>query len=74
MNLVLTVINDTMKGVNSTGILSSVLHNNEKLVFFVLSFLLFIPSPWRETFLFTRQLKVQIGKITLYNITSKSNM
>ena len=34
-----------MKGINSTGILSSVLYNIKKLVSPVLSFLLFIPSP-----------------------------
>ena len=28
----------------------------------VLSFLLFVPSPWRETYLFTGQFSVQIGK------------
>ena len=64
-----------MKETNSTGVLSSVLHNNKKkLVSFVLSFLLFIPSRWRETYLFTRQVKVQIGKSTLYIITSKLEM
>ena len=33
-----------------------------KLITFVLSFLLFIPFPWQETYLFTRQVNVQVWK------------
>ena len=38
----------------------------------VLSFLLFIPFPWRELVFFTRQVKVQLGKGTLYITVSMS--
>ena len=71
---ILTVLINTTKGINSTGFYRQFSKSITTLLSFVFSFLLFIPSPWRETYLFTHQVKVQIGKSTLYIITSKSNM
>ena len=46
--------------------------NNRNTI--VLSFLLFLHFPWRETKLFTRQVKVQIVKSSLIIILSKEKM
>ena len=40
----------------------------------VLSLFKFIPFPWRETLLYTRQLKVQIGKSTLIILFTKKKL
>ena len=71
---ILTVLINTTKGINNTGYYRQYSKMITTLVFFVLSFLLFIPSPWRETYLFTRQVKVQIGKNTFKFSTSKLKM
>ena len=39
-----------------------------------ISIVLFIPFPWRKTFLITRQLKIQKGKSTLILLTIKERM
>ena len=43
-----------------------------KLLRIVRSRLPFIPSPWRETKLFTRQVEVQKGRSTLIILTTKT--
>ena len=43
------------------------------LIIIALSFLPFTPFPWRETKLFTRQIKVKLGKSTLIYYLWKTN-
>ena len=41
------------------------------IIIIVLSFLLFIPFPWQEAKMLTRQFKVQLGKSTLIILSTK---